>query len=235
MSSPNLHRGTIGLAVAALPEDARATFITRTYVHLYGAIVGFTLFEALLFMSGLALPIAKAFLSVSWLWVLGGFVLVSWLASRIAHNAQSMAVQYFALAGYVVAEGLIFVPMLLIAQLFAPGTIQAAATITLLAFTALTVIVHVSRRNFSFLGPFLAFGGVAAVGTIVAGAVFGFQLGTFFSVAMVLLAGGSILHDTSKVLHSYPEDRYVGAALQLFAGVALLFWYVLRLFLNSRR
>ena len=235
MSSPNLHRGTIGLAVAALPEDARATFITRTYVHLYGAIVGFTLFEAMLFMSGLALPIAKAFLSVSWLWVLGGFVVVSWLASRIAHNAQSMAVQYFALAGYVVAEGLIFVPMLLIAQLFAPGTIQAAATITLLAFTALTVIVHVSRRNFSFLGPFLAFGGVAAVGTIVAGAVFGFQLGTFFSVAMVLLAGGSILHDTSKILHSYPEDRYVGAALQLFAGVALMFWYVMRLFLSSRR
>ena len=221
--------------VAALAVDARATFITRTYLHLYGAVLGFTLFEAALFMSGLALPIARAFLSVSWLWVLGGFVVVSWLASRIAHNAQSMAVQYFALAGYVVAEGLIFVPMLLIAQFFAPGTIQAAATVTLLAFTALTVIVHVTRRNFSFLGPFLAFGGVVALATIVAGAAFGFQLGMFFSVAMVLLAGGSILHDTSKVLHTYPEDRYVGAALQLFAGVALMFWYVLRLFLNSRR
>ena len=235
MSSPDLHRRSPDLAAAALPEDARATFITRTYVHLYGAIVGFTLFEALLFMSGLAMPLARAFLSVSWLWILGSFVLVSWLASRIAHNAESLAVQYFALAGYVVAEGLIFAPMLLVAQLFAPGTIQAAATITLLAFTALTVIVHVTRRNFSFLGPFLAFGGVVAVGAIVAGAAFGFQLGTFFSVAMVVLAGGSILHDTSKVLHTYPEDRYVGAALQLFAGVALMFWYVLRLFLNSRR
>ena len=235
MSSPDLHRRSPDLAAAALPDDARATFITRTYVHLYGAIVGFTLFEALLFMSGLAMPLARAFLSVSWLWILGSFVLVSWLASRIAHNAESLAVQYFALAGYVVAEGLIFAPMLLVAQLFAPGTIQAAATITLLAFTALTVIVHITRRNFSFLGPFLAFGGVAAVGTIVAGAVFGFQLGTFFSVAMVLLAGGSILHDTSKVLHTYPEDRYVGAALQLFAGVALMFWYVMRLFLSSRR
>jgi len=235
MSSTGLRPGPRDLSVAALSEDARATFITRTYVHLYGAIVGFTLFEALLFMSGLALPIARAFLSVSWLWILGGFVLVSWLASRIAHNAESMAVQYCALAGYVVAEGLIFVPMLLIAQFFAPGTIQAAATVTLLAFTALTVIVHVTRRNFSFLGPFLAFGGVVAVATIVAGAAFGFQLGTFFSVAMVVLAGGSILHDTSKVLHTYPEDRYVGAALQLFAGVALMFWYVLRLFLNSRR
>jgi FtsH-binding integral membrane protein len=235
MSSTDLRPAPRTVAVDALPEDARATFITRTYVHLYGAIVGFTLFEALLFMSGLALPIARAFLSVSWLWVLGGFVLVSWLASRVAHNAESMAVQYFALAGYVVAEGLIFVPMLLIAQLFAPGTIQAAATVTLLGFTALTIIVHVTRRNFSFLGPFLAFGGVVAVAAVVAGAAFGFQLGTFFSVAMVILAGGSILHDTSKVMHEYPEDRYVGASLQLFAGVALMFWYVLRLFLNARR
>jgi len=235
MSSTDLRPGTSAVAVAALPVDARATFITRTYVHLYGAIVAFTLFEALIFMTGLALPIARAFLSVSWLWVLGGFVLVSWLASRIAHNAQSTAVQYLALAGYVVAEGLIFVPMLLIAQYFAPGTIQAAALLTLLGFTALTVIVYVTRQNFSFLGPFLCFGGVVALAAIAGGAVFGFQLGTFFSVAMILLAGGSILHDTSKVMREYPEDRYVGASLQLFAGVALLFWYVLRLFLSSRR
>jgi uncharacterized protein len=222
-------------AVAALPADARASFITRTYVHLYGAIVAFTLFEAFLFTTGLALPIARAFLSVSWLWILGGFVVVSWLASRVAHNAESLAAQYAALAGYVVAEGLIFVPMLLIAQFMAPGTIQAAALVTLLGFTALTVIVYATRHDFSFLGPFLCFGGVVALATIVSGAIFGFQLGTLFSVGMVLLAGGSILHDTSKVMQHYPEDRHVGAALELFAGVALLFWYVLRLFMSSRR
>ncbi len=221
--------------VASLSEESRATFITRTYLHLYGAILGFTLFEALLFTTGLAVPIARAFPSVSWLWVLGGFVVVSWLASRLAHNAESRAVQYAALAGYVVAEGLIFVPLLLIAQYFAPGVIQSAAVLTLFGFTALTVIVFATRRSFSFLGPFLCFGGVMAMGLIAGGAIFGFQLGTAFSVAMIALAGGSILHDTSKVLHEYPEDRYVGAALELFAGVALLFWYVLRLFLSSRR
>jgi FtsH-binding integral membrane protein len=220
--------------VAALPSDARATFITRTYLHLYGAILGFTLFEAALFTSGLALPIARAFLSVSWLWILGGFVLVSWLASRVAQTAVSPAAQYLALAGYVIAEGLIFAPMLLIAQVVAPGTIQSAAFLTLLGFTALTVIVFATRRDFSFLGPALCWGGVMALGLIAGGAMFGFQLGTFFSVGMVALAGASILHDTSKVMKSYPEDRYVGAALELFAGVALLFWYVLRLFLSRR-
>ena len=60
-------------------------------------------------------------------------------------------------------------------------------------------------------------------------------MGTFFSVAMIALAGGAVLHDTSKVLNHFPEDRYVAAALELFAGVALMFWYVLRLYLSRRR
>ena len=49
---------------------------------------------------------------------------------------------------------------------------------------------------------------------------------------MIGYAGGVILYDTSNVLHHFPEDRYVAAALQLFAGIALMFWYVLRLFLS---
>jgi FtsH-binding integral membrane protein len=107
--------------------------------------------------------------------------------------------------------------------------------VTLVGFTALTLVVFTTRKNFSFLGVVLKWAGIVALLLIVAGAIFGFQLGTFFSVAMIALAGGSILYDTSKVLHEYPEDRYVGAALELFASVALLFWYVLRLFLGSRR
>ena len=43
--------------------------------------------------------------------------------------------------------------------------------------------------------------------------LFGFELGVFFSVAMVAFAGAAILYDTSNVLHHYPEDRAVGAAL----------------------
>ena len=67
---------------------------------------------------------------------------------------------------------------------------------------------------------------------IFGGLIFGFQLGLFFSVAMVAFAGAAILYDTSNVLHHYPEDRYVAASLQLFTSVALLFWYVLRIFLS---
>ncbi len=69
---------------------------------------------------------------------------------------------------------------------------------------------------------------------IVAGVVFGFELGTWFSLAMVGLAGAAILYDTSNVLHHFPEDRYVAATHELIASVALMFWYVLRLFIASR-
>jgi len=174
-------------------------------------------------------------LGVSWLFVLGGFVVVSWLASRTAHTATAKAVQYAALAGFVLAEAIIFVPLLWIANLYAPGVITSAVAVTFLGFTGLSLVAFFTRKDFSFLRGILCWGGIIALVLIVAGAIFGFQLGTFFSVAMIALAGGAILYDTSNILHHYPEDRYVGAALELFASVALMFWYVLRLFLSSRR
>jgi hypothetical protein len=221
--------------VALRSEEIRAEFLTRTYLHLLGAILAFTLLEVFYFATGLAVPMAIAMLSTSWLLVLGGFVLVSWIATRLAHTVESTAVQYAALGAYVVAESILFVPLLLIAQVSAAGgVVRSAALVTLLGFTALTVIVHVTRRDFTFLGGLLAWCGVVALLLIVAGVAFDFELGTFFSVAMIALAGGAILHDTSKVLHHYPEDRYVAASLELFASVALLFWYVLRLYLSRR-
>jgi len=213
-------------------EDTRAAFIGRTYVHLFGAIVVFVLIEAWLFSSGLAETIAGSMLGVNWLWVLGGFVVVSWLASRAAFTARSPAAQYAALGAFVVAEALIFVPMLYIANRVAPGAIQSAATITLIGFAGLTAVAFISRKDFSFLGSLLKWGGILALVAIVGGVIFGFNLGTWFSVAMVGLAGGAILYDTSNILRNFPEDRHVGAALQLFASVALMFWYILRIFMS---
>ena len=221
-------------AVGQLSVSARATFIIRTYAHLMGAMFAFTLIEVYLFQSGLALRIAQALTGVSWLIVLGGFMLVSWLASRFAHTTASKPLQYAALGGFVLAQAIIFVPLLYFARSVAPGVIQSAAAVTLTGFTALTGIVFITRKDFSFLRGILFWAGIIALVGIVASVIFGFGLGTWFSVGMVALAGAAILYDTSNVLHHYPEDRYVGAALELFASVALMFWYVLRLFIASR-
>ena len=221
--------------VWTLGTDARSAFITRTYLHLFVAILGFATIEALFFSTGVAETIARAMLGTSWLLVLGGFIVVSWIASRAAHNARSLGVQYLALIGFVFAEAIIFVPLLYIANTYAEGVIASAALVTLLGFGGLTAVALVTRKDFSFLGGLLRWGFIVALVLIVAGVIFGFQLGTFFSVAMIALAGAAILYDTSNVLHHYPEDRYVGAALELFASVALMFWYVLQFFLSMSR
>ena len=118
--------------VEMLGVDARATFITRTYNHLLAAILGFVLVEVFFFTTGLAEVMARAMLGVNWLLVLGGFVLVSWLATRAAETSASLGTQYMALAGFVVAQAVIFVPMLYIAQMYAGGgVIESAALVTL--------------------------------------------------------------------------------------------------------
>jgi FtsH-binding integral membrane protein len=220
--------------VAGATNEARERFIVRTYNHLFGAIALFAAIEVGLFMSGAAPVIARAMTSTSWLIVLGGFMLVSWLASRAAHRSTSLATQYLALAGFVVAEAIIFVPLLYMANTYAPGAIQSAAMVTIAGFAGLTGIAFWTRKDFSFLGGILRWVGICALVLIAASLIFGFHMGTFFSVGMVAFAGAAILYDTSNVIHHFPEDRYVGAALELFASVALMFWYVLRIFIDRR-
>ena len=219
--------------VSGLDATRRSIFISRTYQHLLVAILGFAAVETFFFRTGLAYPMAKAMLGVSWLLVIGGLMITGWLFSGMAARSQSLAGQYLALAGYVVAEAVFFVPLLVIAEISAPGAISSAAVATLVGFLGLTLVAMYSGKDFTFLGSALRWVGVSALVLIVCGVIFGFQLGVYFSVAMVVFAGFTILYETSKVLNTYPEDRYVSAALSLFASVALLFWYVLRIF--SRR
>jgi FtsH-binding integral membrane protein len=222
---------------AAFPgaqADSRSVFITRTYTHLVGGILGFILVELGLFESGLAAQIAQFMLGFNWFLILGAFMLTGWLASRTAQTSSSIGMQYFAYGAYVVAEALIFVPLLYLADAKAPGAIDSATLVTALGAGGLMVVAHRTRKDFSFLRALLMWGGILALVAIIGGAVFGFQLGTWFSVAMIGFAGVAVLYDTSNIIHNYPEDRYVSAAMQLFASIALMFWYVLRLVMGSR-
>lgn len=221
-------------AVSGLDAGRRSAFIARTYQHLLVAILGFAAVETFFFRTGLAYPMAQAMLGVSWLLVIGGLMVAGWLFSGIAARSESKAAQYAALVGYVVAEAVFFVPLLVIAEISAPGAISSAAVATLVGFVGLTLVAMYSGKDFTFLGSALRWMGVSALVLIVCGVIFGFELGTFFSVAMVVFAGLAILYETSKVMNTYPEDRYVAASLALFASVALLFWYVLRIFIGRR-
>jgi uncharacterized protein len=218
--------------VAALGVERRSAFIWRTYGHLAGAILGFAAVETYLFDKGYAQQLAQAMLGVSWLLILGAFMIVGWLASRTAHRVESKPLQYAALAGFVLAQALIFVPLLYTAMIVQPAVIESAVSVTVMGVVGLTAVAFITRKDFSFLRGMLVWGGILALVAITASVLFGFNMGTWFSVAMIGFAGAAVLYDTSNVLHHYPEDRHVAAALELFGSIALMFWYVLRLFLS---
>lgn len=232
----NTYSNTFGnfSAADALPEE-RAAFIRKTYLHLAGAIALFIVLETYIMLSDAGQMITQTLLGTqySWLIVLGVFMGVSWLANWWANSATSVPLQYLGLILYTVAEAIIFAPLLYIAAYYSGGGIEMiskAGIVTLGLFLGLTAVVFLTKKDFSFLGPILTIGGFLALGFILSGIIFGFNLGNVFSFIMVAFAGGAILYDTSNVLHRYNTNQHVAASLSLFASVALLFWYILRIF-----
>lgn len=234
----NNYSNTFGYTAAqAMPEE-RATFIRNTYLHLAGAIAAFIGLEVFLFGSGMAQDIAYTMLGGRWSWflVLLAFMGVSMLANWWANSQTSKAMQYLGLGLYTVAEAIIFVPLLFIVQIKAGGgVILEAGIVSIGLFLGITAVVFLTRKDFSFLGPILTLACFLALGFIAAGIIFGFSLGSFFAFAMVAIAGGSILYNTSNVLHRYNTDQHVAASLSLFASIALLFWYILQIYSGSRK
>jgi len=228
---------TLGVFAAEADAEERAGFITSTYLHLTGAVGLFMLLEVILLnIPGIERLVATMLSGrQSWLIVLALFMVVSWVANAWASSAISPVTQYAGLLLYVVAQAVIFVPLLYIARAIDPEIITAAALTTCGLFVALTGVVFVTRKDFSFLRAVLIFSGFAAMGLIVAALAFGFSLGPLFTYAMIAFACGYILYDTSNVLYHYRIGQHVAAALALFASVALLFWYVLQLFMSRRR
>lgn len=221
-----------GEIAADAAVDERMGFIRKTYGHLLGAICGFIVLEAILLKSGLAESILPLLMGkpTYWLVVLGLFVGVSYLANYWAQSSTSIGMQYAGLGLYVAAESIIFLPILYVAENSYPGTILAAGILTAAVFGGLTFVVFFTKHDFSYLRMALTIGSFAAIGLVVA-AVFmqGINLGIWFSVAMIVLASGYILYDTSNVMHHYRIGQHVAASLALFASVALLFFYILRL------
>lgn len=225
-------------SVASLDEQARADFVVKVYQHLGAALVAFLAFETLLINLGAAKAIYD-FVSGSstWLLILGGFMIVNWLATSAAHDVLNPSRQYLGLFGMAAAEAVIFAPFLhYIFEIQGDGatTVGVAAAITALGFAGLTAVALTTSRDLSFLRPMLIWAGVSALLLIVAAVLFGFELGVWFSVGMIALAGASILYQTQNIVRRYPAEAYVGAAVQLFASVMMLFWYVLRLVASRR-
>ena len=155
-------------AANALPAN-RAQFIRKTYMLLAIAIAAFIGVEAFLFSTPLGDMIAYGILGtggLGWLAVLGLFMLVSYIANNWAVSTTSTAQQYLGLGIYIVAEAIIFVPLLFIASRYSADqlVILKAGIVTIGLFLGITATVFMTRSDFSFLAPILTIGGFAALG-----------------------------------------------------------------------
>ena len=219
--------------VAALSTEDRSAFIWKCYAHVVGALLAVLAIETYLFSSGVAWQIAEPMLNSPML-VLAAFIGLSWGASHFAHTLKSTTSQYVAFAVLVVAWSLMFVPMLAMALIMdqSGSMIESAAVVTLFGCAALVATVMITRKDFSFLRSVLVWGFFIAMGLIATSLIFGWNLGTWFSVGMIGFAGVAVLYDTSNIMHHYPQDKYVAASMALVSSIAMMFWYILRLFMS---
>lgn len=219
-----------GVVVAQASDSERSAFIRRTYAHLGGAILAFIGVEYLLVQSGIAAAFTQ-FLTGSmmmWLVVMALFMGVSYFADKWARSEISREMQYVGLGVFILAEAIVFMPLIYIALQKAPDVLPQAAIMTLALAAGITFTAFTTRKNFSFLGPILSIGGIVALGLIAASILIGFSLGWVFSAIMIVFAAASILYTTSNIIHEYRTEQHVAASLSLFSAVGLMFWYIVQ-------
>ncbi|TYP99595.1 hypothetical protein C7447_101195 [Tenacibaculum adriaticum] len=221
--------------LSAGTDIERIEFYKKTYTHVAGGVLLFIIFEYLFLQSNSIVEFALSMTQgYKWLLLLGGFMFITNYAESTALKSSDKNLQYLAYAGYIFAEAFIFIPLIYMAISYTGNfdLIQQAGIVTLTLFAGLSAVVFVTKKDFSFLRAGLTVGGFIAIGLIIAGILFGFNLGLWFSVGMCVLAAGSILYQTSNLIHKFSTDDYIPAALGLFASLMLLFWYVLQIFMS---
>jgi FtsH-binding integral membrane protein len=246
-------------AVATLGVSDRVQFLRKTYAHLGVALVAFALITGgmMRFATEASLSFSMWALRGRWNWimVLVLFMAVGYIADRLARSDRSRGLQYAGLTVAVVAEAILLQPLLWVlmikfgnpANIFASDGVHAvlsgqaasilmqAIIITLAIFIGLTLVVFLTKKDFSFMRGALAICSFAALGVIIASMAFGFQLGAIFCGLMILLMAGYILYQTSLMMKEFPPTAYVAAALMLFSTIATLFWYVLQFLMSLSR
>jgi FtsH-binding integral membrane protein len=247
-------------AVATLGVSDRVAFLRKTYAHLGAALVAWPVLTAAImnFAPKVSWGFSKWALSGRWNWlmVIGLFMVVGYIANRLAESEASRGLQYAGLALEVGAWSILLQPIIWILmlkfgnpnQMFtaagdgvtpmlspaALSILMQSIVITLAIFIGLTLTVFLTKKDFSFMRGALAICTFAALGVILASALFGFSLGAVFCGAMILLMSGYILYQTSLVMAHFPPTAYVAAALMLFSTIATLFWYVLQMMMSLR-
>ena len=190
--------------------------------------------------SVLRVPPVVLFFANHWIIGIGLFMGSFFLASAVRERP---GVNVAALFGASFLSGLYIAPALWMAsamasqgQTLSSSPVRDAFLLAVLGFTGLTSYALLSKRDFSFLGGFLSMGLWVLIGASLLSFFVG---GSAFSLAIasvgVLLFGGYILFDTSRILRDPTNRDAVGAAIGLYLNFLNLFLFLLRILGSSRR
>ena len=219
--------------------DSRMRFVRRTYAHLLGELVAAALLVTVAVrtpaLANLALRM-QSHLLIYFACIFG----VSLLTRSMLEGRRSMGVQYAAAGIWVFFLGLLVTPLALIAERITGSfaILGQGAILTGCVFTGITAYVHFTKKDFSFLGGALSMISWLAVGLVVIMSFFGgFGNSTalLYSCGMVLVMGGWVLYDTSKVLHHRHVDQHVAASVDLLVDFVIMFIHIVSILLRSRR
>jgi FtsH-binding integral membrane protein len=212
-------------------SPARAGAIKKTYM-LLGLAVAAALCGGYLGAHSDAL----ANLFTGWIgWILAMLLLnaIPRVAIAARHNPV-LGVTALAADGFV--SGLVLAPILRIASLYAPGTIQIAMVMTLIVFGAITLFVMSSGRTFSaprglMLGIFVSIMAAMALNAFLN---IGF-LGIVIAAGIGIMGVFILVYATSDVLNNPYADSPIPGALMLFAGLFNVFVAILNILLRLNR
>jgi FtsH-binding integral membrane protein len=212
-------------------SPARAETIKKTYLLLGLSVAGALCGGYLGAQSD-----ALANLFTGWLgWILAMLLLnlIPRVAIAARHNPV-LGVTALLADGFV--SGLVLAPILRIASIYAPGTIQIAMLMTLVVFGAVTLFVMSSNRTFSaprglMLGIF-----VSVIAAMVLNAFLNIgMLGMLIAAGIGILGVCILVYATSAVLHNPDADSPIPGALMLFAGLFNVFVAILNILLRLDR
>jgi modulator of FtsH protease len=244
--------GQAGTLVEAPAE--KLAFLKKVYALFTGSVVTASIGALVALYAGADLSQARVVIGRTPVIVppLIGFFANHWIIGMLlfigAFFGASMVrerpgINVAALFGASFISGLYIAPMLWLAQIQASqgltrstAPVRDAFLLAVLGFTGLTSYALLSKRDFSFLGGFLSMGLWVLIGASLLSLFVG---GSAFSLAIasvgVLLFGGYILFDTSRMLRDPTNRDPVGMAIGLYLNFLNVFLFLLRILASGRR
>ncbi len=214
-----------------------ALFASSVVVSAIGAAVALNVGGTVNY-NGLEIPMMVAAVAGSpWITL---FVMIGVIMGASAVRTKP-GINVAALFGMAFVLGILIAPSLFIAQLSAASgstlsanPIRDAFILATVMFGGLTGYVALSKKDFSYIGGFLSMGLFVIIGAAILNI---FLASSVLSLAIasigLLLFGGYVLYDTSRILRSEDRDA-VGGAMTLYLDFLNIFLYLLRI-LGSRR